>query len=63
MQGYFLKSLKSEFEKMHTLNKRRDHSPITFLLTSGCYGNHLDQTKGKGGDNKITSIQCHNFTT
>jgi hypothetical protein len=32
MQGYFLKSLKSEFEKMHTLNKRRDHLPITSLF-------------------------------
>ena len=31
MQGYLMKSLKSEFE-MHTLNKRRDHLPITSLF-------------------------------
>ncbi|MCY1570475.1 replication initiator protein A [Staphylococcus pettenkoferi] len=29
MQGYLMKSLKSEFAEMHTLNKRRDNLPIT----------------------------------
>ena len=32
MQGYLMKSLKSEFSEMHTLNKRRDHLPITSLF-------------------------------
>ncbi|HEJ9006782.1 TPA: replication initiator protein A [Staphylococcus aureus] len=32
MQGYLMKSLKSEFAEMHTLNKRRDHLPITPLF-------------------------------
>ncbi|HHA6535127.1 TPA: replication initiator protein A [Staphylococcus aureus] len=32
MQGYLMKSLKSEFAEMHTLNKRRDHLPITSLF-------------------------------
>ncbi|HDM3428248.1 TPA: replication initiator protein A [Staphylococcus aureus] len=32
MQGYLMKSLKSEFEEMHTLNKRRDNLPITSLF-------------------------------
>ena len=27
-----MKSLKSEFAEVHTLNKRRDHLPITFYL-------------------------------
>ena len=32
MQGYLMKSLKSEFAEMHTLNKRRDHLPIELYL-------------------------------
>lgn len=32
MQGYLMKSLKSEFAEIHTLNKRRDHLPITSLF-------------------------------
>ncbi|HHA7017510.1 TPA: replication initiator protein A [Staphylococcus aureus] len=32
MQGYLMKSLKSEFAEMHTLNKRRDHLQITSLF-------------------------------
>ncbi|MDI1965509.1 replication initiator protein A [Staphylococcus aureus] len=32
MQGYLMKFLKSEFAEMHTLNKRRDHLPITSLF-------------------------------
>ena len=32
MQGYLMKSLKSEFAEMHTLNKRRDNFPITSLF-------------------------------
>ena len=32
MQGYLMKSLKSEFAEMHTLNKRRDHLPIPSLF-------------------------------
>ena len=32
MQGYLMKSLKSEFAEMHTLNKRRDHLPMTSLF-------------------------------
>ena len=32
MQGYLMKSLKSEFAEVHTLNKRRDHLPITSLF-------------------------------
>lgn len=32
MQGYLMKSFKSEFAEMHTLNKRRDHLPITSLF-------------------------------
>jgi hypothetical protein len=32
MQGYLMKSLKSEFAEMHALNKRRDHLPITSLF-------------------------------
>ncbi|MGZ2418125.1 replication initiator protein/RepA-like protein [Staphylococcus caledonicus] len=32
MQGYLMKSLKSEFAETHTLNKRRDHLPITSLF-------------------------------
>ena len=32
IQGYLMKSLKSEFAEMHTLNKRRDNLPITSLL-------------------------------
>ncbi|HFE7467900.1 TPA: replication initiator protein A [Staphylococcus aureus] len=32
MQGYLMKSLKSEFAEMHTLNKLRDHLPITSLF-------------------------------
>ncbi|WP_410535786.1 replication initiator protein A [Staphylococcus aureus] len=32
MQGYLMKSLKSEFAEMHTLNKRRDHLSITSLF-------------------------------
>ncbi len=32
MQGYLMKSLKSEFAEMHTLNKRRDHLLITSLF-------------------------------
>ena len=32
MQGYLMKSLKSEFSEMHTLNKRRVHLPITSLF-------------------------------
>ncbi|RIO69460.1 replication initiator protein A [Staphylococcus borealis] len=32
MQGYLMKSLKSEFAEMHTLNKRRNHLPITSLF-------------------------------
>ncbi|WP_426800825.1 replication initiator protein A [Staphylococcus capitis] len=32
MQGYLMKSLKSEFTEVHTLNKRRDHLPITSLF-------------------------------
>lgn len=32
MQGYLMKSLKSEFAEMHTLNKRRDNLPITSLF-------------------------------
>ncbi|WP_457826017.1 replication initiator protein A [Staphylococcus aureus] len=32
MQGYLMKSLKSEFAEMHTLNKRRDHLPVTSLF-------------------------------
>ncbi len=32
MQGYLMKSLKSEFAEMHTLNKRRDSLPITSLF-------------------------------
>lgn len=32
MQGYLMKSLKSELAEMHTLNKRRDHLPITSLF-------------------------------
>lgn len=32
MQGYLMKSLKTEFAEIHTLNKRRDHLPITSLF-------------------------------
>ena len=32
MQGYLMKSLKSEFAEMHTLNKRRNNLPITSLF-------------------------------
>lgn len=32
IQGYLMKSLKSEFAEMHTLNKRRDNLPITSLF-------------------------------
>ncbi|WP_367009739.1 replication initiator protein A (plasmid) [Staphylococcus capitis subsp. urealyticus] len=32
MQGYLMKSLKSEFAEVHTLNKRRDHLPIISLF-------------------------------
>ena len=32
MQGYLMKSLKSEFSEVHTLNKRRDNLPITSLF-------------------------------
>lgn len=32
MQGYLMKSLKSEFAEMHTLNKRRDNLQITSLF-------------------------------
>ena len=32
MQGYLMKSLKSEFAELHTLNKRRDNLPITSLF-------------------------------
>lgn len=32
MQGYLMKSIKSEFAEVHTLNKRRDHLPITSLF-------------------------------
>ncbi|MGX0911978.1 replication initiator protein A [Staphylococcus caprae] len=32
MQGYLMKSLKSEFAEVHTLNKRRDHLTITSLF-------------------------------
>lgn len=32
MQGYLMKSFKSEFAEVHTLNKRRDHLPITSLF-------------------------------
>ncbi|KAB2214719.1 replication initiator protein A [Staphylococcus epidermidis] len=32
MQGYLMKSLKSEFAEVHTLNKRHDHLPITSLF-------------------------------
>ncbi|MBV5222510.1 MULTISPECIES: replication initiator protein A [Staphylococcus] len=32
MQGYLMKSLKSEFAEMHTLNKRRDNLPIASLF-------------------------------
>lgn len=32
MQGYLMTSLKSEFAEMHTLNKRREHLPITSLF-------------------------------
>ncbi|MEB7367584.1 replication initiator protein A [Staphylococcus borealis] len=32
MQGYLMKSLKSEFAEMHTLNQRREHLPITSLF-------------------------------
>ncbi|MDS3879381.1 replication initiator protein A [Staphylococcus hominis] len=32
MQGYLMKSLKSEFAEIHTLNKRRDNLPITSLF-------------------------------
>lgn len=32
MQGYLMKSLKSEFAEMHTLNKRRDNLPLTSLF-------------------------------
>ncbi|HCV7726477.1 TPA: replication protein A [Staphylococcus aureus] len=32
MQGYLMKSLKSVFAEMHTLNKRRDHLQITSLF-------------------------------
>lgn len=32
MQGYLMKSLKSEFAEMHTLNKRRDNLSITPLF-------------------------------
>ncbi|MCI2854920.1 replication initiator protein A [Staphylococcus hominis] len=32
MQGYLMKSLKSEFAEMHTLNKRRDNLSITSLF-------------------------------
>nr|WP_256218151.1 hypothetical protein [Staphylococcus hominis] len=32
MQGYLMKFLKSEFAEVHTLNKRRDHLPITSLF-------------------------------
>jgi hypothetical protein len=31
MQGYIMKSLKSEFAEMHTLNKRRDNLPMILL--------------------------------
>ena len=34
MQGYLMKSLKSEFAEVHTLNKRRDNLPITSLFNS-----------------------------
>ena len=32
MQGYLMKSLKSEFAEVLTLNKRRDNLPITSLF-------------------------------
>lgn len=32
MQGYLMRSLKSEFAEVHTLNKRRDNLPITSLF-------------------------------
>lgn len=32
MQGYLMKSLKSEFAEAHTLNKRRDNLPISSLF-------------------------------
>ena len=32
MQGYLMKSLKSEFAEVHTLNKRRDNLPIDSLF-------------------------------
>ena len=32
MQGYLMKSLKSEFAEIHTLNKRRDNLPIASLF-------------------------------
>ena len=32
MQGYLMKFFKSEFAEVHTLNKRRDHLPITSLF-------------------------------
>ncbi|HDJ7625362.1 replication protein [Staphylococcus devriesei] len=32
MQGYLMKSLKSEFAETHTLNQRRKHLPITSLF-------------------------------
>ena len=31
MQGYIMKSLKSEFAEMHTLNKRRENLPMILL--------------------------------
>jgi hypothetical protein len=34
MQGYLMKSLKSEFVEVHTLNKRRDNLPITSLFNT-----------------------------
>jgi hypothetical protein len=34
MQGYLMKSLKSEFFEVHTLNKRRDNLPITSLFNT-----------------------------
>ena len=34
MQGYLMKSLKSEFAEVHTLNKRRDNLPITSLFNT-----------------------------
>ena len=42
MQGYLMKSLKSEFAEMHTLNKRRIIYPsLLYLINNDLIREHL----------------------